>query len=386
MGKIPKIHRTETGKRYIIINGRKVYIQPGVSKKQVVSLYKSLTKSIKPKKKQHATNINKATAVIKQYINRPRREKRKDKPFTSSIDPRYRVTVSGSDRHPKDSGDQDLINALKNKNNKLEIEFQNKRFYPLGYSTEERMRELSFDPNYRRLLQMQDPPRDEMEHVLSEHNLLSLYNSGMSTQPDTVEEEPEYVDIDPEHGNIEPEPQVKEESKVKEEYFDYPGHVALAPSSINEKLKKRLSEQREREAKRLESAKKTRERYAIEMKELDDEIMPSLEPLIHEEKKVEQEPEPIQIVDQFKIETVPINVLRLMINRLRKEGHNITKIPNTTKKDESGYRHLFSFETASISPDEIIDSFRKSKDAAVIIEAKKAAKPVYPVQKVATRR
>jgi len=49
---LPKIHKTESGKRYIIINGKRVYIQKGVSKRQVISLYSTLLKGIQPSKKE----------------------------------------------------------------------------------------------------------------------------------------------------------------------------------------------------------------------------------------------------------------------------------------------------------------------------------------------
>jgi len=62
------------GKRYIIINGKRVYIQKGVSKRQVISLYSTLLKGIQPSKKERATNINNATAVINNMLHNQDRE------------------------------------------------------------------------------------------------------------------------------------------------------------------------------------------------------------------------------------------------------------------------------------------------------------------------
>ena len=69
--KLPKIHVTKNGKRYININGRKLYLEAGVTKKQILSVYKALQKTIKPKKPKilYIPASNRASAVIKQYIN-----------------------------------------------------------------------------------------------------------------------------------------------------------------------------------------------------------------------------------------------------------------------------------------------------------------------------
>ena len=67
----PIIHGTESGQRYFNVNGRKIYIERGVSQKTVTKIYKTLQKSVKPKKAKlmYIPASNKASAVIKQYIN-----------------------------------------------------------------------------------------------------------------------------------------------------------------------------------------------------------------------------------------------------------------------------------------------------------------------------
>ena len=64
----PIIHVTESGKRYFNVNGRKIYIERGVSQKTMTKIYKTSQKSVKPKKAKlmYIPATNKASAVIKQ--------------------------------------------------------------------------------------------------------------------------------------------------------------------------------------------------------------------------------------------------------------------------------------------------------------------------------
>ena len=84
-----------------------------MKKGEINAIYKVLLKSVPLKTR--TKNINKATAVIKQYINtapvRRRRNnvQKKDKKFVSTIDEANRVTKSGNVRDPKDSGKDDEL-------------------------------------------------------------------------------------------------------------------------------------------------------------------------------------------------------------------------------------------------------------------------------------
>ena len=60
MGHLPKIHVTSAGKKYFKVNSRRIYIESGVTRKQILSIYKALQKTIKPKN----NNVNKASAVV----------------------------------------------------------------------------------------------------------------------------------------------------------------------------------------------------------------------------------------------------------------------------------------------------------------------------------
>ena len=65
MGKMPKIHRTEAGKRYIIVNGKRVILLPGMTNKEILSIYLLLKRTIpkKRKKKRYAPK-NVAQAIV----------------------------------------------------------------------------------------------------------------------------------------------------------------------------------------------------------------------------------------------------------------------------------------------------------------------------------
>ena len=134
----PIIHVTQSGKRYFNVNGRKIYIERGVSQKTITKIYKTLQKSVKPKKAKlmYIPASNKASAVIKQYINthpitrrrrrRNHKKKSKSKEFQSSLNDSNRVSSSRSS-HSKDSGDNDLVNKTINDfNKKLEEEKKKK--------------------------------------------------------------------------------------------------------------------------------------------------------------------------------------------------------------------------------------------------------------------
>lgn len=119
------IHVTKSGRRYFVVNGRKIYINSDMTKSQISAIYKLLLKSVNRTKnvKRPATNkavTARATVNIHNAPPARRRQRSKSKSaVVSSIDPANRVTVSGESRHPKDSGLEDVINSLINENNKM---------------------------------------------------------------------------------------------------------------------------------------------------------------------------------------------------------------------------------------------------------------------------
>ena len=91
MGHLPKINVTSAGKKYFKVNGRRIYIESGVTRKQVLSIYKALQKTIKPKNNTNKTH-NSAHAVV-NINNGPSRRtnhRRRYVKFNSTIDPLLR--------------------------------------------------------------------------------------------------------------------------------------------------------------------------------------------------------------------------------------------------------------------------------------------------------
>ena len=60
MGHLPKIHLTSAGKKYFKVNGRSIYIESGVTKKQVLSIYKAYRKQ----SNQKLIQIRRATRLM----------------------------------------------------------------------------------------------------------------------------------------------------------------------------------------------------------------------------------------------------------------------------------------------------------------------------------
>ena len=167
MGKFPVIH-VKNGKRYFVVHGRKIFLNSKMTKKELVAIHKLLSKKIRKKEKKKSIKlVNKASAVIKQYINTEpkRKQKQKSKPFKSTINPLNRVSISGSDRHPKDSGDKDLINSLINKLHKPLL---------VDYSDSGRLLKLKQDPDFQHLTQ--DPNASEQDYAVI------FYKYGLSNQ------------------------------------------------------------------------------------------------------------------------------------------------------------------------------------------------------------
>jgi len=59
----PKIYVSKSGKRYFVVNERKVYINSKLTKKEIMSIYNLLKKNIKSKAKKQ-TNRTASTIII----------------------------------------------------------------------------------------------------------------------------------------------------------------------------------------------------------------------------------------------------------------------------------------------------------------------------------
>ena len=145
-----------------------------MKKGEINAIYKVLLKSVPLKTR--TKNINKATAVIKQYINTaPVRRRRnnahkKDKQFVSTIDAANRVIKSGHDRDPKDSGKEDELNGLINQKNLLNNEVKRLKYDNIQITN------LPADDNERLVLMFNDPSFQLSKTPKEQLNLATRFN------------------------------------------------------------------------------------------------------------------------------------------------------------------------------------------------------------------
>ena len=97
MANLPKFYRSSAGMRYFVVNGRKVFIEPGVSKKQILSIYKTLKKTIKTKKRKQTKQSAQTVININNEPKRRNRSNRNRKyvKFGSTINPLIQSVSSG---------------------------------------------------------------------------------------------------------------------------------------------------------------------------------------------------------------------------------------------------------------------------------------------------
>ena len=57
MAKLPSVKVTKNGKHYFLVNGRKVFIESNMTKREMMSIYKLLLKKVRPKKST-TKNVN----------------------------------------------------------------------------------------------------------------------------------------------------------------------------------------------------------------------------------------------------------------------------------------------------------------------------------------
>lgn len=107
MSLLPTIHKTKTGRKYFIVNGRKFIISSRLTKHEFARIYKLLQKKTKNK----GTSVRNVITINNQTGRRTARRntKQKETPFHSTIDPLMRVIATSGN-----SGDSDLINSLVN--------------------------------------------------------------------------------------------------------------------------------------------------------------------------------------------------------------------------------------------------------------------------------
>ncbi len=342
MGSLPKINVTKSGKRYFKVNGRKIYIQAGVTRKQILSIYKALQKTIKTK----TVNTNKASAVVNINNGPSRRSNRRRRyvKFNSTINPLNRVSVSGSDHHPKDSGDKDLINKLineKQKDNQMTLTGpQNPQNLLIDYTDLGRISKMKQDPDFLN-------PNIPRKYLAYKFGLMHYYQDPNEPQIDEPEEQSNVI-----------EPDVKKEPGLEGEYNPdiLDEHIVISPQK-----KKTHSEIQADE----DIANALR---AYEDNQMNEEYDPydssgvfSSKP--PEEKNREVLPELIQSFDSFDpnaTDHINISILRRMVNVLKDRDVQISSIP-TRIGEETQYRTKFKNEIHGISDDLLDDAYQQAK-------------------------
>ena len=76
----PVIYLTKTGKKYFVVNGKRIFIDANMTKKEVTAIYKVLKKKFRSKKQKTQSQIkNTAKAVVNITNPASRRRKKKVK-------------------------------------------------------------------------------------------------------------------------------------------------------------------------------------------------------------------------------------------------------------------------------------------------------------------
>ncbi len=105
MPSYPAIHNTRNKRKYFIANGRKVYIEPGMTRREILASYKLMLK-IPPKKSSH---ITKSKATVNQYFTPARRRAKNAIQSAQPARTQPSINISTGDKT-----DRDLTNSLIN--------------------------------------------------------------------------------------------------------------------------------------------------------------------------------------------------------------------------------------------------------------------------------
>ena len=119
----PKIHVAKSGKKYFVVNRRKVYLPAKLTMKEIMKIYKLLLKSV-PRK----VVSNKASAVV-NLNNAPRSRRRPHRSVGVARNQNPQPIVINA-RHPGESMQDDLLNVLHNDNKKLVEEVKRLTYIP----------------------------------------------------------------------------------------------------------------------------------------------------------------------------------------------------------------------------------------------------------------
>lgn len=341
MGKKPILNVTKSGKRYFIVNGRKIFIKSHMTKDEVLAIYKLLKKSgpIKRKKKIRATNVNQASAVINQYVSPQRRRRKRDANVTG-INPLNRVSVSsGESRHPKDSGDKDLINSLINTVNKT----QSQTPLLVDYSENARIAQLAHDPYYLKFNQSGQPMQESDIYFLANKYGLTHHLESKSATSGLMRAS---VDL----GN-----EYQDEADLREIPQDQPLPEAYQP-------------QPEQDQPLPEQDQPLPEAYQPEQPEMRQQEQEEKPQEAQEEENKEEMKQEVMNPD-----TVDFSILKKVVNLLKKEGVQLTQIHGSAK-DKPATRNTFKDEVLAygISDVEVNKAYNKVLQKLALENAQQA--------------
>lgn len=360
-----KIYVSESGRKYFVINGKKIYINTKMSKKEILSVYKALKKNMRVKKPQ-VTNSAKAVVNIHQAPRRRRRVNKKA--FQSTIDEKNRVSVSGSteQRHPKDSGKEDEINKLINEKAGLENQLRlvgpppmpQRQDPQLEYSVEDRMYDMNQNPQFHGYLSHPDPhvALSGIKKLSKQYNLLPEFNHWVKNlkpkNKPPVPPQPQAsssssglnIQVDSPIRQFKP-PTPNDDDDLEpitiEEWNEmYPG-VDLSVDDIeqlNTPIKKKPAQE---EIKR-----------PTPIEEEEDEI-PDPQSIGEEYRQLDQ------MYPNVDPKTLDFNKRKKIIKLLRMKYLSFNKFPVNPKKDQKSYRDNFLEEIKSVSAQDLNEAFNE---------------------------
>ena len=109
---MPTIYTSKSGKKYFIINKKRIFLNAKLTNKEVLTIYKLLKQKLRNKKTNNkVTNSAKAVINITNPPSKRRMTTRKNKAVPHG--PNIVTVTSGK------SNDEDIINSLTNKNQML---------------------------------------------------------------------------------------------------------------------------------------------------------------------------------------------------------------------------------------------------------------------------
>ena len=368
MSLLPTIHKTKTGKKYFIVNGRKFIISSRLTKREIAHIYKLLQKKTKNK----GTSVRNVITINNQNGRTRRNPKQKQTPFHSTIDPLMRVIATSGN-----SGDSDLINSLVNTVNEQKdllkqlpaqlalpappeqpsLPEPKQPLALVDYSDKARQLALQADPLFIEHINSDEEfPEDIKKYLLKRYGF--SYNKKHNYGYDYNVDRPQYAEEPPE--NLDPQPQVVPQVVPQ---------VAHTPPPDAEE----------------------QEDFSDVSNE-NDESVPEVARIPAPAPEVQAMPKPRKL-SHFNPRKVETKILIDTISMLKKKFPDISHIPHKTKDPEKIEKGIETFllqvrNSKDISQTDIDDAYRAvlKKNEAIIEEAEERRKKVEEIFQTPPKR